>query len=55
MNHNNIHKIGIWEEEKEQGIENLSEEIMTKKSPNLVKGKDTSTGRAESPKPDKPK
>ena len=42
MKHNNIHTVRIPErEENKQGIENLFEEIMTPKSPNLVKEKDT--------------
>ena len=42
MKHNNIYIMGMPEgEESEQGIENLFEETMTEKFPNLVKGKDT--------------
>ena len=41
MKHNNIHIMGIPEgEEREQGIENLFEEIMTGNFPTLVKIKD---------------
>ena len=48
MKHNNIHIMGIPEaEESEQGIENLSEEIMTKNFPNLVKEKDTQVQEAQ--------
>ena len=40
MDYNNTCIIGISEgEEKEQGIENLFEKIMTEKFPNLEKGK----------------
>ena len=39
MKHNNIHIIGISEEEeKEQGIESLFEKIMAENFPNLVRG-----------------
>ena len=42
MKCNNVCIMGIPErEESEQGIENIFEEIMTKKFPNLVKEKDT--------------
>ena len=38
MKYNNIRKMGIPEgEERDQGIENLFEEIMTENCPNLVK------------------
>ena len=51
MKHNNICIVGIPErEENEQGIENLFEEIMMEKFPNLVKEKDKSPGSSESPK-----
>ena len=40
MKCNNIHIMEIPEEENEQGIENLSEEIMTENFPSLVKEKD---------------
>ena len=40
MKHNNIRIIGIPEgEEKEQGIENMSEKIMTENFLNLERGK----------------
>ena len=42
-------------EEREQGIKNLLEEIMTKNFPNLVKEKDTSPGSSESPQKVGPK
>ena len=42
MKHNNIWVIGVPEgEEREQGIKNLSEEIITENFPNLVEEKDT--------------
>ena len=42
MKSNNIYIMGIPEgEESKQGIENLFEEIMTEKFPNLVKERDT--------------
>ena len=42
MKQNNIHIMGISEgEEVSQGIKNLTEEIMSKNLPNLVKEKDT--------------
>ena len=48
MKHNNIHTVRIPErEENKQGIENLFEEIMTPKSPNLVKEKDTQVQEAQ--------
>ena len=48
MKHNNIHIIGIPEgEEREQGIQNLFEEIMTENFPNLVKEKDTQVQEAQ--------
>ena len=41
MKHDNISIIVVPKgEEREEGIENLSEEIMTEKSPNLAKEKD---------------
>ena len=54
MKRNSIHIMGIPEgEESEQGIENLSEEIMTKKFPRLVKKKiHKSSESEESPKQD---
>ena len=39
--------MGITEEERGQGTENLSEEIMTKNFPNLVKEKDTEVQEAQ--------
>ena len=39
MMHNDIHIMGIPGEESKQGIENISEEIMTKNFPSLVKKK----------------
>ena len=36
MTHNNICTMGIPEEDSEQGIKNLTEEIMTENLPNLV-------------------
>ena len=41
MKHNNFHIMGITEEVIKQGIDNLGEEIMAKKFPNLMKEKDT--------------
>ena len=44
MKHNSIHIIGVPEEEERvQGIENLFEEIITEKFPNLVKKTHTHT------------
>ena len=49
MKHNNIHIIGVPEEEREQGIENLFEKIRTKTFPNLVRDNiHISPGSAES-------
>ena len=46
--HNNIHIMGIPEgEEREQGIENLFEEIRTSNFLNLVKEKDTQVQEAQ--------
>ena len=45
----NLHIIGIPEEEKEKGIENIFEEIIAENFPNL-KEKDIKTGSIESPK-----
>ena len=42
-------------EEREQGIENLFEEIMTENFPNLVKKRDTQVQEAQSSKQDKSK
>ena len=45
---NSIHVMGTLEgEESEQGIENLSEEIMTENFPNLVKDKDAQVQEAQ--------
>ena len=41
MKHNNIHIIGIPEEEEEQGIENLFEKVMMENFPNLMWEKET--------------
>ena len=42
MKHYNMHIMGIpYGEESEQGIQNLTEEIMIENFPNLVKEKDT--------------
>ena len=51
MKHNNIHITKIPEGEgSEQATKNLSEEIMTKNFPNLVKEKKhTSPGSSENP------
>ena len=48
MKCNNIHIIWIPEEGREQGIENLFEEIMTEKFHNIVKEKDTQVQEAHS-------
>ena len=37
MKHNNIHIIGIPEEEEEQGLENLLEKVMMENFPNLMR------------------
>ena len=48
MKCNNIQIIGVPEgEEREQGIENLFEEIMTEIFPNLVKEKDIQVQEAQ--------
>ena len=53
MKHNNMHITGVPEGgEREQGIENLFEEIMTQNFPNLVKEKDTQVQEKQSPKQD---
>ena len=41
MKHNNIHIVGIPEEEEEQGIENLFEKVMLENFPNLMREKVT--------------
>ena len=43
----NIHMIGIPEEERKQGVENLFEEIMSKYFLNLVEVKDTQVKEAQ--------
>ena len=49
MKCNDIHIIEIRErEDRDQGIENLFEEIMTENFPNLVKERHTGSGSAES-------
>ena len=49
MKHNNIHIIGIPEEEEEQGIENLFEKVMMENFPNLMREKShTNPGNTES-------
>ena len=47
MKHNNIHIIGIIEEEEAQGIENLFERVMTKNFPNLMREKFTQVQEAQ--------
>ena len=47
IQHNNTCIIVIPEEESKQWIKNLSEEIMTKNFPNLVKEKDTQMQEAQ--------
>ena len=48
MKLNSTHIMGIQEGEKSgQGIEHISEEIMTKNFPNLVKEKDTQVQEAQ--------
>ena len=48
MKHNNIFMIGIPEREgREQGIENLFEEIITKNFPNLVREIDMQVQEAQ--------
>ena len=48
MKHNKIHI--MRKKEREQGVKNLSEEIMTENFPNLVKEKDTQVQEVQSPK-----
>ena len=57
MKYNKICIIGLQErEEREQGIKNLFEEIMTENLPNLEKEKNQTSSRStESPTEDKPK
>ena len=50
MKRNNIRKIGIQEEEEEQGIENLFEKVMMENFPNLRREKVTQIQEKESPK-----
>ena len=52
VRHTNILIIRIPEEEKEQEIENQSEEITTENFPNLVKELAIQTKEAQSPKQD---
>ena len=47
MKHNNILIIGIPDKEEEQGIENLFENIMMEKFPNLMKEKVTQIPEAQ--------
>ena len=47
MKHNNIHIIGISEEEEEQRIENLFEKVMIENLPNLMRKKVTQIQEAE--------
>ena len=44
------HHRGIEGEKKEQGTENLFEEIITEHFPNLLKEKDTQVQEAQNPK-----
>ena len=56
MKHNNIHIIGMTEgQEEEQGIENMFEEVMMEKFPNLMKEKVTQIQEWQSPKQEEPK
>ena len=52
MKHNNIHIIGTpeGEEDKEQGIENLFENVMMENFPNLMREKVTQIQETQSPK-----
>ena len=48
MKHNNIHIMTMPEGQgTEQGIENISEEIMTENFPNMMKEKDTQVQEAQ--------
>ena len=47
MNCNNIHIPCVQEEEREQGVRNLYDEIMTEKLPYLVKEEDTQVQEAQ--------
>ena len=53
--HTNIQIIGVSEEKKEQGIENLFEKIITENFPNLAKEIDIQVQEVQSPKQDEPK
>ena len=55
MKHNNIHIIGMPEEEGEQGIENMYEKLMMENFPNLITEKLTSPRSTEGPHQDEPK
>ena len=56
LKHTHIHIIGMLEgEEREQGMENLFEEIMMEKFSNLVKVIDIQVQELQSPKQDEPK
>ena len=55
MKRNNIHIIGIPEEEEEQGIENLFEKLMMENFPNLMREKVTQTQETQSPKQEETK
>ena len=56
INHANLHIIGILEgEEREKGIKNVFEKIMSEKFPNLKKETHPGTGSTEGPKQYKPK
>ena len=53
--HTNIQIIGVSEEKKEQGIENLFEKIITENFPNLAKEIDIQVQEVQSPKQDEPR
>ena len=55
MKCNNVHIIGIPEEEVDQGIENLFGKVMTENFPNLVRKKVMQVQEAQSPNQDEPK
>ena len=55
MKSNNIYIIGIPEGEREQGVENLFEEIMTENFLNLMKEKVAQVKEVQSPNHDEPK
>ena len=52
---NNIHIIGVPEEEREKGPEKIFEEIIVKNFPNMGKEIATQVQEAQSPRQDKPK